>query len=77
VHLNIKAAMHQNAPDFTISLCLTADNFVLQGQGWVDYKIFVVHQPSKTRSEFGNVDLNADLSTSQVGKFLPTLIQPM
>jgi hypothetical protein len=54
--------MHQNAPDFTISLCLTADNFVLQGQGWVDYKIFVVHQPSKTRSEFGN-----DSGIRQVG----------
>ena len=31
-------------------------------------------QPSKTRSAFGSADLNADLSTFWVGKFLPTLI---
>jgi hypothetical protein len=31
-------------------------------------------QPLKTRLAFGNADLNADLSTLGVGKFLPTLI---
>jgi hypothetical protein len=30
--------------------------------------------PLKTRLAFGNADLNADLSTLGVGKFLPTLI---
>jgi hypothetical protein len=39
---------------------------------WLDLQSDTSYQPSKMRSAFGN----ADLSNSQVGEFLPTLIQP-